>query len=366
MLRRITEHLRENCLGWIISVMIVGITVLHMSTRSDALGVHELLGRLYYLPVILSAFQFGLRGGLLASGVCSLAYAPHLLLYLGNPGIQVINQLMEILLFVAVGTTTGVLSEADKRQKSELRQQLQKLRQMEEEVRIAERLGAVGQLAAGVAHEIRNPLGIIRAAAQLAKAESIENDEIKESIEIILKEVDRANLVVTRLLDFARPQGPQFSLVSITRVVQEAIQLTAHYAARHGVRICSNMPDSCLEITADRELIKQAVINLILNAVQASSAGGMVWIRVAEKNGACDAGGAGAVIEISDNGTGIPEEHLHRVFDPFFSTREKGTGLGLAIVHRIVRDHGGQIKLRSEQGKGTTVTIMLPVRKGGR
>ncbi|NPV92810.1 MAG: DUF4118 domain-containing protein [Firmicutes bacterium] len=345
---------------WLIILLILAITVMHLLTRQDAMGVHEFLRRLYYLPIILSAYKYGLRGGLVASIISSVMYAPHLLLYMGTPGILMVNQLMEILLFIAVGTITGVMSGLEQKQKQQLRDQLQQLRRMEEEVRVADRLGAVGQLASGVAHEIRNPIGIIGAAAQIAREEAGDNRTVQDSLKIILKEVDRANQVVSGLLDFSRPSRMEFSSVDIGEVANEAMQLTMQYAAQHGIALKVIIPKQRPLVVADREKLKQAIINLVFNAVQSSKAGGTIQVALKEAASEDDPTAAGVSIEISDEGSGIPPEMLSRVFDPFFTTRDKGTGLGLAIVHRIVRDHGGQIRIESEPGRGTTVFIWLP------
>jgi signal transduction histidine kinase len=345
---------------WIVALTITGITLLHLLTRSDGTGIHEFLRRLYYIPIIIAAYRFGLKGGLLASIVCGLFYAPHLLLYMGKPEIQVVNQLMEIMLFMVVGLITGLLSQTEKQQRWQLACQFQELKRMEEEVRTADRLAAVGQLAAGVAHEIRNPLGVIRAAAQLARDEKVDNPEVRESIAVILNEVDRANRVVTGLLDFARPASPDVVTLDLQETVREAVGIMGSYAASHGVALIPDMTDRPLRVSGDGELLKQAFINLIMNAVQASPPGETVEVRVLSAAGD---GMEGAMVEIRDHGPGIPSEIMEKVFDPFFTTRAQGHGLGLAIVHRIVRDHGGQVRINSRPEAGTTASVWLPGKK---
>lgn len=347
---------------WAIVLIVFGITYLHLSTNPDALGIHEFLRRLYYIPVILAAYRFGMKGGVLTAVVCGLVYAPHLLLYMGTPEIQVINQLMEILLFFVVGLTTGIMADTEYRQREELARQLDEVQRMEEEVRRADRLAAVGQLAAGVAHEIRNPLGVIRAAAQIAKEDLLDKPEVSESLEVILKEVDRANNVVTGLLDFARPNAPNFSIIDLSLAVREALRLMTHYAIQQNISIIHDITNEVLKISGDRELIVQAIVNLIMNAVQACPAGSKIEVKVYRQT-APETGQDGYVVEICDNGPGIPSDNLSHIFDPFFTTREQGHGLGLAIVHRIVRDHEGQIRI-SSTGQGTRVVIWLPRLKG--
>ncbi len=338
----------------LIALMIVGISLLHLNTAVGAIEIHQFLRRLYYIPIILAAYRFRLKGGLISSILCGVLYAPHLLLYLSFQ-FEVINQFMEIILFIVVGTTTGILAQAEYNKRIQLSEQLQKLREMEEEVRVADRLAAVGQLATGIAHEIRNPLGIIKAAAQLARDEKVDNPEINESVAVILSEVERANQVVTQLLNFARPAPVKFTLVDLKSLGNEVVNIVGQYAAQHKVKLAFHFSEHPLYISADSELIEQALVNLMMNAVQASSADGKIDLKIHETNS------THAAIEIVDEGSGIPEENLSRIFDPFFTTRKHGTGLGLAIVHRIVRDHGGSIKVRNNPDRGTTITLCLPL-----
>ncbi|MGE5373319.1 MAG: ATP-binding protein [Solirubrobacterales bacterium] len=347
--------------GWVLAIFITitVITFAHMNTVINAFAVHEFLRRLYYIPIILAAYRFGLRGGLLASILCGLAYAPHLVLYLGTPELEVVNQLMEIALFVVVGTVTGILAGSERRQRLQLAAKVAQLEAMEAEVRAADRLAAVGRLAAGVAHEIRSPLGVIKAAAQLARDEKPDNREISESLDVIVQEVDRANQVVRGLLDFSRPQLPAVSEIDLAAVLDQSVQLLNRYGVHHQVPVDYDPYGKPLVLLGDAEMLKQAIVNLGLNAVQASQAGSRITMRLTGPR----PGRPQAVIEIADQGSGIPPELLSQVFDPFFTTRDQGTGLGLAIVQRIVRDHCGQIEIQSSEGAGTIVRLILPAKE---
>ncbi|MGE5418403.1 MAG: ATP-binding protein [Acidobacteriota bacterium] len=363
-IERTSNGLAVSDSQWMLAIVlfIVIITAAHYLAMNGAMGVHEILRRLYYIPIILGAYRFGIKGGVVTSIVCGVAYAPHLLLYMGTPELTVVNQLMEIGLFVIIGAITGILAETEQKQRMQLAHQLHQLQEMEQEVRVADRLAATGQLAAGVAHEIRNPLGIIRAAAQLIKDENIDNQEVNESLGVILSEVDRANRVVLGLLDFARPQNPEFVHVDVIAAVREALQLASKYAAHQGIQVRSYLSERPVIISGDRELLKQLIVNLVMNAVQASVKGGTVDLRIFEgPTGQSD----GVFIEIRDTGTGISTEDQERIFDPFFTTKEKGTGLGLAIVHRIVRDHQGHIQVKSDKSEGAVFTVWLPVSRKG-
>lgn len=346
--------------GWVIAIMLIIITVLHLTTRADALGVHELLRRLYYIPIILSAYRYGIGGGFGVSLLAGLAYAPHLLIFMGEPDLQVINQLMEMLLFIVVGLVTGSLSAIEKERTLQLEYQLEQVKRLENEVRIADRLAAVGQLASGVAHEIRNPLGIIGAAAQLAKAEDSDRTEIDESLTVILNEVERANRVVSQLLDFARPQKPDFGRIDLLALAKDAVNLVKPMAANKGVSLQADWPSEEEMAEADQELLKQALVNLLLNAIQATPPEGSVTIKIGSQ---WHEQQPGVLMEITDTGVGIPEDQAARVFDPFYTTRQQGTGLGLSIVHSIIKDHHGFIRIESGEGQGTSVYLWLPARQ---
>ncbi|MGE5380972.1 MAG: two-component system sensor histidine kinase NtrB [Methylocystaceae bacterium] len=359
-MNRIAKLATELANGWVIAAMVIIITVFHLTTRVDALGVHEFLRRLYYIPIILAAYRYRTNGGFLTALIAGLAYAPHLLMYVGKPEIQVINQLMEILLFIIVGTVTGALSEVEQQRSDELEYQLTQVKRLESEVRVADRLAAVGQLASGVAHEIRNPLGIIGAAAQLAKADDASKEDISESVTVILKEVGRANQVVSRLLDFARPHPPQFTLLDLIGLTGEAIRLTRQYAINNGVALSADLPTDDMLVEADAELIKQALVNLLMNAIQATPREGTITVKMGWQTHNYK---PGMLMEITDTGIGISSEQVSRVFDPFYTTRELGTGLGLSIVHSIVKDHGGYIRIESEMNQGTSVYLWLPCKQ---
>ncbi len=349
---------------WVIAALLVVITLLHFSNWGSVLGVHEFLRRLYFIPIILAAFRYGLSGGLITSVLAGLLYAPHLLMYVGKAEIQIINQWMEIVLFITLGAITGVLSDIQMKQQFELERQLKQVQQLEREIRIADRLAAVGQLASGVAHEIRNPLGIIKAAAQLARPETADNPDALESIEVIIKEVDRANQVVSQLLDFAKPHSPQLLTVNLVEIIDDAIHITGQYASQHGVGLYSEIQSREIFIDADAEQLKQALVNLILNAIQATPIEGKVFIKAYLQVGNKEPVD-GVLIEITDTGIGIPADQISRVFDPFYTSKEKGTGLGLSIVYSIIQDHAGHINIESQADQGTSVRVWLPQAKEG-
>ena len=231
-------------------------------------------------------------------------------------------------------------------------QDLTELRRMEEAVRRADRLAALGKLAAGLAHEIRNPLAsMCGSIALLGKSPGLAEKE-RRLMQIVFREGERLEALVSDFLAFARPSQPQLACVLLPRLIEETLTMFRQDPAAQELRIESE-PGEPLWVNADPSQLRQVLWNLLSNAADAMKRTGAVRVRVRSHSG-------NAVIEVEDTGPGIDSEDLQRVFDPFFTTKENGTGLGLAIVHRIVEAHGGEIAVDSAPGRGTTVRVVLP------
>jgi signal transduction histidine kinase len=229
----------------------------------------------------------------------------------------------------------------------------------------AERLAAVGQLAAGVAHEIRNPLTAIRSTMQYL-LRGLEPGEARyRLVEEILSEVDRINSTVGGLLSLSRSGEIRKTEIDLLEPLGKAVQLVQARAAEQGVEVRSALGLRGPQIVGDAGQLKQVFLNLLLNAVQSMPEGG--WIAVAVVPWYPPSGNGDArwvEVRIEDSGPGIPPDQLRRVFDPFFTTKRDGTGLGLAICHGIIEQHEGEIHVQSEVGVGTTVSIRLPMGEG--
>jgi two-component system, sporulation sensor kinase E len=223
-----------------------------------------------------------------------------------------------------------------------------------------DRLAAMGELTAGVAHEVRNPLGIIRASVQLLEESGASPERTREATGVIKQEIDRLDKVIKALLDFGRPAPPALVLTDLEDVLREVVLFTRRFASRSDVELEEHYSGGLPETLADPNQLKQVFVNLISNAVQAmESEGGRIEVATGVDRGFVWA-------RLSDTGPGIPNPQLDKVFDPFFSTRSDGTGLGLTIVHRIVDDHDGHIEVQSRPSGGTVFTVYLPVRVGAR
>lgn len=217
----------------------------------------------------------------------------------------------------------------------------------------ADRLAAMGELTAGVAHEVRNPLGVIRASVQLLEDAQCDAGRIREAAEVIKQEIDRLDKVIKALLDFGRPSKPTLMVTDVEDVLRDVVLFTNRFAKQADVRIEEHYGGGLPGVEADPDQLKQVFLNLVTNAVQVmEESGGTITLTTTEN-------GEYVEIAVSDTGPGIPPENISRVFDPFFSTRSDGTGLGLTMVHRIIDDHDGHIEVESGP-KGTTFRVSLP------
>ena len=220
----------------------------------------------------------------------------------------------------------------------------------------AEKMAAIGELAAGIAHEIRNPLGIITGSAETVRKHG--DQKIRDEMtSYILEESKRINGLISTFLDFARPKEPQLVSCDLREVLEKTLLLLSPRARTLGVEIKKEIPQSSLRVSIDPNQIRQAFTNVGVNALEAMPKGGVLKVVVVE-----DAKDK-VFVRFSDTGKGIPKEIRTKVFDPFFTTKENGTGLGLSIAHRIITQHGGNITLEEGEERGSTFTIVLPLGK---
>ncbi|MBI4590221.1 MAG: hypothetical protein HY725_15415, partial [Candidatus Rokubacteria bacterium] len=223
-----------------------------------------------------------------------------------------------------------------------------------------ERLSALGDMAAALAHEIRNPLNAVSMGLQRLRAEfrPAEADEFRHFVELMHEEVRRLNAIVEQFLSLARPVALEPDRFNASGFLTEVATLVEADATSAGVRVVLSVPGDLPAIVADRDHLKQVVLNLVLNALQAMPEGGTLTLEAGTAREAL-------VLTVADTGNGIPPEALPRVFDPYFTTKAKGLGLGLAIARRIVEAHGGRIEVESQPGQGSRFRVVLPVRRQG-
>ena len=232
-------------------------------------------------------------------------------------------------------------------------QDLSQVKKLEEELRKSERLAALGKMAAGVAHELRNPLSSIKGLALVLQSKFTEHNKDRETATILVQEVERLNRSISELLDYARPQKLQKKKVYLRPFLQKAVSLIRIDAEAAGIEIVVNFPDELPVIHGDEDKLNQVFLNLFLNAIQAMEHGGKLTVSAIGTE-------SSVRIIVTDTGCGIAPEDIGRVFDPYFTTKPDGTGLGMAMSAKIIEEHGGEITLESKQEQGTSVTVEIP------
>jgi signal transduction histidine kinase len=223
-----------------------------------------------------------------------------------------------------------------------------------------DRLTSLGQLSAGVAHEIRNPLASINFNIQLLSKRLILDEKSKKIVENSLVGVDRIKSLVKGMLDFSRPTPPLLKRDSIRHAIEESVSLLEAQIKKHGIRVETEFDGAFPDVVFDSRQIQQVFVNLLLNAIEAMPEGGVVKISNRIERAKTKSGGF-LVISISDTGVGIPRKDFSKIFDPFFTTKPEGTGLGLSITHKILEQHGALIDIRSREGVGTTFILRFPI-----
>jgi two-component system sensor histidine kinase HydH len=326
----------------------------------------------YLLPITVVATNLGLLSTLLTCTVSSLLYAalfPRL--FFVNPD-QRAEEIPELVIccltFFLIGTLVQGFSEQRRRQmeaveelnrqllkqQASLRDSLQKLEAAEDSLRRKEKLAALGEMSAGLAHEIRNPLGIISSSIQLlGKKTEFASPAGRELLEIVQEETVRLNGLVTDFLLFGRPDRPQLRECDLAQVVKRAVEHVRGLAGHESAAIDLILPETPVRALVDPDMLRQVLLNLLFNAIDAVAGKGQIEVGL---NG----NSAGVSIEVHNTGPPIPAELHPRIFDPFFTTKDWGTGLGLANAYKIVESHGGDLTVSSFPGHGTTFTIFVP------
>jgi two-component system sensor histidine kinase HydH len=231
---------------------------------------------------------------------------------------------------------------------------LTEIRELEVKTQRVEKLATVGNLAAGIAHEIRNPLSSIKGYVTYFGSLFEDSSENRKAANLMAEEVDRVNRVISELLEFARPSDLRFKEIKVRDLIDHSIRIVTHEAETIGIQITKNIESDLPQLMVDPDRLTQVLLNLYINAIQAMAEGGNLLVQAGKK-------GSYLFIDVSDTGKGIPVENLKHIFDPYFTTKNKGTGLGLAIAHKIVENHNGFIQVKSLENSSTTITLALPL-----
>jgi len=357
------SHTRHGMwLSWL-AAMVLTIGVLqHLATAGEMHWVY-VLQRLYYVPTVLAGLVMGWRGGLGIAVLAGGAFA------MGPPSIwtvsraDVVDEILEISMFCVVGLLSGVLTDRHRKQEALLRRTTDQLRQAHqdleenfERMKRAERIYALAQLSAGLAHEIRTPLASLEGAAGLVQRETQSEERRREFLDIIQKESRRLNRLLTSFLEFAKPRRPELQVVEVGEILDSVMILVRHACDASRLELRTHIQPGLPLLECDPEQLKQVLINLVMNACQAMPHGGVVSLE-AQRNS------NGINIDVQDQGGGIDEKNLEKIFDPFFTTKESGTGLGLSVAHQIVSQHDGILTITRNSTQGVTVRVSLPLRQ---
>ena len=335
-------------------------------------GVSSSYYLILLLPVVSAATTLGVTGTIVITLLACLSYLSFLLpvyvdwsqVTLTDDGVRELS--LRLLFLVVTAFLTYELAQAGRRQEQRYRATLEELaaanrslKEAEATIRRSERLAALGQLSAGLAHELRNPLGTIRASAEMLKKNVAGSGEVAAELAgFIASEVDRVNSLVTRFLEFARPLELRLEVCELTEVIDRAVARVERDGDPGRAAIFKNYSPDIRPFPMDAELLERVFYNLLLNAVQASPRGGAVTVKTRPA-------GEGVEISVIDRGTGIEPRHLENIFNPFFTTKPDGVGLGLSIVSKIVDQHGGTMSVESEAGKGSVFRVHLPTKPAG-
>ncbi len=269
-----------------------------------------------------------------------------------NDGVEIMKDDLSCRIDISSGEL-GQVADGINRMAEKLEEQ----KILEERLHQSDKMAAIGQFVSGIAHELRNPLGIMKGSLQLMEREGSFNDEDTKFIRIINEQIERQNLVIEELLKFAKPSEPNFEMLDIDSVLDSIMSFAGAYLREADIKLYRMRSSQAIIVNGDREKLKQVFLNLILNAVQAMPEGGRLSIEIDE--------GKENFVEVHfrDSGNGISESDLADIFNPYYTTKDEGTGLGLSISYQLVQLHGGSIKAENMDAGGAEFTVELPLAK---
>jgi two-component system sensor histidine kinase HydH len=332
-------------LGTII-FLIAALSIFIFVTRHTQYHYHSVYREFYFIPLILAAFWFGVRGALLASCTITLFYLAFVWTFWHGLSAEKINTFIEIIFLNLMALILGLLRERERRE----RRRTQKM----------ENLATIGKTVSGIAHDMKTPLVAIAGFSRRILRKLGENDPNREKLTIIYQEAQRLESMVKDMLEYARPLRLSLSLADMNGIIRETIAIVKTMAGEKQVSIESQLSSNISSVYFDPMRMKQVFINLLTNAIQASPPGDSVVVSSVSDDGRI-------AIEITDHGPGISAEQKENIFTPFFTTKKEGVGLGLVMVKNIVAAHGGEVQFFDNPPPTTGVTfrVVLPKESGG-
>jgi len=343
-------------------VLVIGF--LHYTTGSHEHWIHDVLRRLYYVPILVAALRRGARGGLAAALVASLTYAPHAFFITApvHDPASTLNKALEIVLYIIIGMLARILTDRESRRRAQVERAYAEQRRLGEQLVRAGRLAALGELVAGIAHELKNPLHTIKGTAEIVDEVVPKDAEQAAMWRLHRQEIDRLERIAERFLSFARPSKVELVPVRLGDLHARVSELLrARTKVSPAVRLEVAPLDEALAarvVSVDRDQLAQAVLNIASNALVAM--GGVGTLRLALAREADEE--PHALLRLENDGPCIAEDDLERIFDPFYTHSDAGTGLGLPIAERIVEAHAGYIRGENLGAThGVAFTIVLPL-----
>jgi len=349
--------------GWAasgIAAFVLALGIASAFVPGSEVSIHNVLHHLNFLPLMMAGILFGVRGAAATAVLSAVVDAPLIAHQWKIWPLDAKDQIVELGIFAMAGLIAGYLSDQESAQRAILEETRNKLEAVYQELsdnvarmKQAERLSAIGRLSANLAHEIRNPLASISGAAGILTRGAAPQEYLEDSLEIIQKESQRLNKLLTGFLNFAKPREPRLQRTDPGALLDSVASLISNVARENQICVVCETREDSAEIACDPEQIRQVLLNLVLNAIEASAPGGSVRLR-----SVCEADRV--LLQVQDSGAGISEDVAGKIFEPFFTTKAKGTGLGLAISSAIITQHGGSLSFRNNVRGGTTFSIELP------
>lgn len=352
------------------AVVVIGL--LHHYTPAHFVFSHNTFRRLGYFPIVLGGLWFGARGGLTLAVLSSIAFIPHVLLYLGRGPHAYLDELAEIVLYLAAGLLVGTISDQQARLREKYRLLSEKLQasyarlqeetgqliQAEKQLAAARKFSEMGRMSASLAHEIKNPLGSIKGTAEILGDEFPENHPKREFVDILLKETGRLQATVDRILHppTGARQDREDALEPLDGVIAHVTALLSGKLEEKKIVLAVAGQEENREFLVPSTGFSQVLLNLVLNAQEVVPPGGHIWLRTERADG-------GRVFSVCDDGPGVADAQKEMIFEPFYSGRPDGTGLGLLISAKIVASCGGTLSVHDREGGGACFAVFLPEKK---
>lgn len=369
------DKAQKNQLQWwiLIGIMITLISVLHYTTPTMKWQYHLIFMQSYFIPILIGAFQFGIRGGIITAGAVTILYFPHVMLQWGGLVEENLMRFLQILLFNVIGYLTGLKAQREMEEKqklqalaqelkmnyTKLQQQSEHLQELEEQLRLSDRLAVIGELTASLAHEIRNPLSAIRGAVEIIRDEVPEKMRNFEFFKILIDDTKRLSEVIENHLSYARRQKQIVTYYKINDVCSNSVLMLKNQAKKQSIEIELQLTEQDILLKGNSNDLRQILINLLMNSIQAIDGTGHITLRTEKYSPAENEHTLN--ISIIDTGHGLTEEEISKIFHSFYTTKPNGTGLGLAIVKRIVDNNKWHIEVNSIPKKETQFTLSIPL-----